>query len=56
MRCIKCMREGYWTFAQDDIEETEVKLMRGETAEVLESAAAEGIDVAVPDRDGETRR
>jgi TRAP-type mannitol/chloroaromatic compound transport system permease small subunit len=56
MRCIKCMRDGYWTLAQDDIEETEVRLMRGETAEVLESAAAEGIDVAGPGRNGETRR
>jgi TRAP-type mannitol/chloroaromatic compound transport system permease small subunit len=56
MRCIKCMRDGYWTLAQDDIEETEVKLMRGETAEVLQEAAAEGIDVVEPGRDGETRR
>jgi len=56
MRCIKCMREGYWSFAPDDIEETEVRLMRGERTEVLESAAAEGLDVAGPGRDGETRR
>jgi TRAP-type mannitol/chloroaromatic compound transport system permease small subunit len=56
MRCIKCMRDGYWTLAQDDIEETEVKLMRGETAEVLQEAAAEGIDIVEPSREGETRR
>jgi TRAP-type mannitol/chloroaromatic compound transport system permease small subunit len=56
MRCIMCMRDGYWSHARDDIEETEVKLMRGETAEVLESAAAEGIDVTAPDRDREPRR
>jgi TRAP-type mannitol/chloroaromatic compound transport system permease small subunit len=56
MRCIRCMRDGYWTLAQDDIEETEVKLMRGETAEVLQEAAAEGIDIVEPSREGETRR
>jgi hypothetical protein len=56
MRCILCIRDGYWTVAQDDIEETEVKLMRGETDEVLKEAAAEGIDVVAPGREGETRR
>jgi TRAP-type mannitol/chloroaromatic compound transport system permease small subunit len=56
MRCIMCMRDGYWTLAQDDIEETEVKLMRGETDEILKEAAAEGIDVVAPGREGETRQ
>jgi len=56
MRCIMCMRDGYWTHARDDIEETEVKLMRGEVKEVLEEGAAEGLDVVVPQDERETRR
>jgi TRAP-type mannitol/chloroaromatic compound transport system permease small subunit len=55
-RCIKCMREGYWSHAQDDIEETEVKLMRGESIEELQGRSAEAIDVVAPEADRETRR
>ena len=55
MRCVKCMRDGYWTHAADDIEETETKLMRGETEELMEGRTAEAIDVIVPD-DKEGRR
>jgi len=35
MRCIMCMRDGYWTPAKDDVEETETKLMRGDSADIL---------------------
>lgn len=56
MRCIKCMRDGYWTFAEDDIEETEVKLMRGEMSDVLEGSTAEAIDVVVSDDERGSRR
>lgn len=48
MRCILCMRDGYWSHAGDDIEETEVRLMRGERAEGLEGSTAEAIDVVTP--------
>jgi TRAP-type mannitol/chloroaromatic compound transport system permease small subunit len=53
MRCIRCIRDGYWTHAVDDIEETEVKLMRGDTAEVLE---AEAIDIVASIDEREPRR
>jgi TRAP-type mannitol/chloroaromatic compound transport system permease small subunit len=56
MRCIKCMREGYWTQAQDDIEETDVRLMRGESIEDLQGRSAEAIDVVAPGDERETRR
>lgn len=52
MRCVMCMRDGYWTHARDDVEETEVKLMRGETAELLEGRTAEAIDVVEPKGNG----
>lgn len=55
MRCIMCMRDGYWSHARDDIEETEVKLMRGETTEILQGGA-EAIDVLEPGDERETRR
>ena len=55
-RCIKCMREGHWSHAQDDIEETEVKLMRGESIEDLQGRTAEAIDVVAPEHERETRR
>ena len=47
MRCIKCMRDGYWTLAEDDIEETEVRLMRGEMVEALQGSS-EAIDIVIP--------
>lgn len=56
MRCVLCMREGYWRQAADDIEETDVKLMRGETIEELQGRTAEAIDVVAPTDDRENRR
>lgn len=56
LRCIKCMREGYWSHAQDDIEETDVKLMRGESVEDLRGGSTEAIDVVAPGDERETRR
>lgn len=56
MRCIMCMRDGYWTHARDEVEETEVRLMRGERAELLDGANAEAIDVVAPGDERETRR
>ena len=31
MRCVLCIREGYWRHAEDDVQETEDKLMRDAT-------------------------
>ena len=56
MRCVLCMREGYWRQALDDIEETDVKLMRGETIEELQGSTAEAIDVVAPTDERENRR
>jgi TRAP-type mannitol/chloroaromatic compound transport system permease small subunit len=56
MRCIMCMRDGYWTHAKDDIEETEVKLMRGEVSEVLDEDTVQTINMTAPDSDREIRR
>lgn len=56
MRCIMCMRDGYWSHAKDDIEETEVKLMRGEVSEVLDESTIEAIKATAPDDERETRR
>lgn len=56
MRCVMCMRDGYWSHARDDIEETEVKLMRGETVDILQGSTAEAIDLVVPGDERETRR
>lgn len=47
MRCIKCMRDGYWTAARDDVEETEVKLIHGREREILQHGD-EAIDVVLP--------
>ncbi|MEZ5832292.1 MAG: TRAP transporter small permease subunit [Dongiaceae bacterium] len=55
MRCILCMRDGYWTLPRDDIEETETKLMRGETAELMGGGSAEAIDIVTPDNGRESR-
>ena len=46
MRCIMCIRDGYWTRITDDVEETEIK-MRGEVADVLHHGA-EAIDIVLP--------
>ncbi|MBL9036122.1 MAG: TRAP transporter small permease subunit [Rhodospirillaceae bacterium] len=55
MRCVMCMRDGHWTHARDDVEETEVKLMRGETVELMEGRTAEAIDVVAPTDEGDRR-
>lgn len=47
MRCIKCYKEGYWTRTTDDVEETEKKLMRGDTAEILHHSGV-AVDVVEP--------
>lgn len=47
MRCVLCIRDGYWTLPKDDVEETETKLMRGETADLL-AGGGEAIDIVEP--------
>lgn len=47
-RCIMCIRDGYWTRAEDDIEETETKLIHEQERDVLRHGS-EAIDV--PGRD-----
>lgn len=56
MRCVMCMRDGYWSHAKDDIEETEIKLMRGEVVDVLQGGSSEAIDIVVPPDEREPRR
>jgi TRAP-type mannitol/chloroaromatic compound transport system permease small subunit len=46
-RCIQCMRDGYWTHAADDIEETDSKLIREHEREILRHGD-EAIDVVEP--------
>jgi TRAP-type mannitol/chloroaromatic compound transport system permease small subunit len=47
-RCILCIREGVWSRARDDIEETETRLMRGEVSEILHHHSAEAVDIVEP--------
>lgn len=47
-RCIMCIRDGYWTRAEDDIEETETKLIHEQERDVLRHGS-EAVDV--PGRD-----
>jgi TRAP-type mannitol/chloroaromatic compound transport system permease small subunit len=47
MRCVKCMRDGYWTHAADDVEETEVKLIHERERRILEHGD-EAIDIVEP--------
>jgi TRAP-type mannitol/chloroaromatic compound transport system permease small subunit len=47
MRCVKCMRDGYWTHAADDVEETERKLIQEHEREILEHGD-EAIDIVLP--------
>jgi TRAP-type mannitol/chloroaromatic compound transport system permease small subunit len=52
MRCILCMRTNEWMSAADDIEETEVLLMRKGTRDIL-AHGSEAIDIVRPlDGDG----
>lgn len=53
MRCILCIRDGYWTRASDDIEETEDRLIHEHEREILHHGG-EAIDVVEPPRDGGT--
>ena len=48
MRCIMCIRDGHWTQAADDVEETETKLMRGETLDILRHGST-AVDVVDPE-------
>jgi TRAP-type mannitol/chloroaromatic compound transport system permease small subunit len=53
MRCVKCMRDGYWTHAVDEVEETETKLIQEREREILRHGG-EAIDIVKPlDRRGE---
>lgn len=47
MRCVKCVRDGYWTAARDDVEETEVKLIHEHEREILQHGD-EAVDVVLP--------
>jgi len=47
MRCVKCMRDGYWSMARDDVEETEIKLIHEHEREILEHGD-EAIDIVLP--------
>lgn len=52
-RCIMCIRDGYWTRAEDDIEETETKLIHKQERDVLRHGS-EAIDI--PSRDESSPR
>jgi TRAP-type mannitol/chloroaromatic compound transport system permease small subunit len=52
-RCILCMRTGEWIRAADDIEETEIRLLKEREAAVLRHGS-EAIDIV--GRDKETKR
>ena len=47
MRCVKCIRDGHWSHAADDVEETEIKLIREHEREIL-AHGDEAIDVVEP--------
>jgi TRAP-type mannitol/chloroaromatic compound transport system permease small subunit len=47
MRCIMCIRDGYWTRASDDIEETEDRLIHEHEREILHHGD-EAVDVVEP--------
>ncbi len=47
MRCIMCVRDGYWTRATDDVEETEDRLIHEHEREILHHGD-EAIDVVEP--------
>jgi TRAP-type mannitol/chloroaromatic compound transport system permease small subunit len=55
-RCILCIREGYWRRAEEDVEETEVALVRQHEVELRHGS--EAVDVVTPeDRpDGSDRK
>jgi TRAP-type mannitol/chloroaromatic compound transport system permease small subunit len=43
-RCLLCIRDGYWTRAVDDVEETERRLVRDRELEILHHGT-EAVDV-----------
>jgi TRAP-type mannitol/chloroaromatic compound transport system permease small subunit len=47
MRCVQCMRDGYWTRAADDVEETETRLIHEHEREVLQHGG-EAVDIVLP--------
>jgi len=47
LRCIMCIRDGYWTRAADDVEETEKKLIHEHELEILHHGG-EAVDVVEP--------
>ncbi len=47
MRCIMCIRDGYWTRASDDIQETEDRLIHEHERDVLHHGD-EAVDVVEP--------
>lgn len=51
LRCILCIRTGSWPRAAEDIEETEIRLMKQETREVL-LHGSEAIDIVRPEEPG----
>ena len=53
-RCILCIREGFWRRAEEDIEETEVALVR-QHEDVLRHGS-EAIDTVTPDKDEGDRK
>ena len=51
MRCIMCIRDGYWTRASDEIEETEDRLIHEHEREILHHGD-EAVDVVEPSGGG----
>ena len=52
LRCVMCIRDGYWTRAEDDVEETETKLIKEQERNVLRHGS-EAIDVLSKDGNSE---
>ena len=47
MRCILCIRDGYWTRPSDDVEETENRLIHERERRIL-AHGDEAVDVVEP--------
>jgi TRAP-type mannitol/chloroaromatic compound transport system permease small subunit len=54
MRCLLCIRDGYWTRASDDVEETEDRLIHQRERQILEHGD-EAVDVVEPTSGQEDR-
>jgi TRAP-type mannitol/chloroaromatic compound transport system permease small subunit len=48
MRCVLCIRDGHWTRAGDDVEETETKLIHEHELDILRHGS-EAVDVEAPE-------